>query len=461
MKAVFIERYSAEKLFKADYNPRAIQPEKLELLKKSITHFGLIKPLILNGENGILTAGHQRITAIKALGIKEVPVIQMEGISRQDEIRFNLYHNSIETNASKVRLTGPLRLGYNIVPSDEIVIIGRGKTVVLNEIGNLIIKYGEWGSVICDEDGNVLYNADYAVSCKLLRRELLCFVISSKDVEALDRYLTVDFGEYYYENLGVRSCNQLYCQLHRSINGEVVKRQNRSTTYDRHVLPRINRDMRILDFGAGECAYARRLQADGFKILAYEPNYRNQNNNVDIRQVVRFIRDIEKDVRENGLFDMVVLDSVLNSVISPKVEHDVIVACAAFLKPDGVLVLGTRNLGSVLSHARAGHATGKKRYLEFLDKDNFCATWRAGVWTMQHFHSGETLETLLRAYFDAVEIIATETGSNIYAVACKKKYLDPERLRDALECELNFEYTNGFQHNRHGPLLEQVMTLNT
>jgi len=57
-------------------------------------------------------------------------------------------------------------------------------------------------------------------------------------------------------------------------------------------------------------------------------------------------------------------------------------------------------------------------------------------------------------------MIATETGSNIYAVARKKKALDPERLRAALECELNFEYANGFQHNRHGPLLERIMTLN-
>jgi len=183
----------------------------------------------------------------------------MEGISRQDEIRFNLYHNSIETNASRVRLTAPLHLGYNIISHEDILIVQRGKTIVLNEIGNLIIKYGEWGSVICDEAGNILYNADYAVSCKLLQRYLLCFVVPTKDVEALDRYLSVDFGEYYYENLGVRSCNQLYCQLHRSVNGETVKRQNLSTTYDRHVLPRITHDMRILDFGAGECAYVRRL----------------------------------------------------------------------------------------------------------------------------------------------------------------------------------------------------------
>ena len=275
MKAVFIERYNVEKLYKADYNPRAIQPEKLELLKESITRFGLIKPLILNGENGILTASHQRITAVKELGITEVPVIQMKGISRQDEIRFNLYHNSIETSVSKVCLTAPLRPGYNIVPHDEIEIIDRGKTASIHEIGNLIIKYGEWGSVICDEEGNVRYNADYAVSCKLLRRDLLCFVVPTKDIEALGRFLSVDFGEYYYHNLGVRSCNQLHCQLHRSVNGErVMKRHNYSSTYESYVLPRIRRDMRVLDFGAGECAYARRLQSEGYKILAYEPNYR-------------------------------------------------------------------------------------------------------------------------------------------------------------------------------------------
>ena len=101
MRTEFILDYSVDDLTPADYNPRKIKDKSFDLLKQSILTFGIVKPVIINGDNGVLTAGHQRTKAMHALGIHTAPAVRISGIKVQDEIKFNLFHNSIETNKSK------------------------------------------------------------------------------------------------------------------------------------------------------------------------------------------------------------------------------------------------------------------------------------------------------------------------------------------------------------------------
>ena len=54
MKAEFIPNYPLAQLKPADYNPRHLDEEKFVLLQESLRKFGVIKPVIINGENGIL-----------------------------------------------------------------------------------------------------------------------------------------------------------------------------------------------------------------------------------------------------------------------------------------------------------------------------------------------------------------------------------------------------------------------
>ena len=102
MRTEFFKDYPLSSLTPADYNPRKLQEDKFIKLQESLKFFGVIKPVIVNGDNGILTAGHQRTRAMKAIGLKTTPAIKICGITKTDEIRFNLFHNSIETNKSKV-----------------------------------------------------------------------------------------------------------------------------------------------------------------------------------------------------------------------------------------------------------------------------------------------------------------------------------------------------------------------
>lgn len=453
MRVDFIENYDISKLIPADYNPRKLENDKFEKLKESIQKFGIIKPLIINGANGILTAGHQRTRAIKAVGLKFAPVIRINGINVQDEIRFNLFHNSIETNKSTVRIENfaHKKGEYSIIPYDKFNILNIDNSVIIKEIGRLILKYGEWGSIVCDEDGNVILNSDYAVAAKQLKHDVICYTISNDQKKELLQYLSIDYGVYHYDSLGIKSYNQLYCQMNRLTNSE--KKKNRSTLYERYVLPTINRELRILDFGAGKCAYVNLLRQQGFRIFAYEPNFQNSNRNIDINVVVSMIKEIENEVRANGLFDVVILDSVLNSVVNTDVEKYVICTCNSFLKANGKLFVATRNLEAAEKRMTMDKSNSRSRLIEFLDKDNFSATFRDGVWTMQHFHSRETLHNLLTAFFTNVKVEGIYAESQLYAIAQNPIAQNIEYAKQALEFELNMEYPNNFKHNQHYGLL--------
>lgn len=454
MRIEFIKDYEISKLVPADYNPRKLEEDKFALLQESIKKFGVIKPLIVNGDNGILTAGHQRTRAMKAVGIKTAPVIRICGIKVQDEIRFNLFHNSIETNKSKVKIKGfDLKAGeYSIIPSECFEFETNENATVVKEIGRLILRYGEWGSIVADEDGNVILNSDYAVASKQLRADVICYVIDNKSKKELLEYLSVEYGVYNYETLGIKSYNQLYCQMNRLNSGS--KRQMKSSLYEQFVIPKINKEMRVLDFGAGRCAYVDLLSRQGYKILAYEPNFQNGKRNIDIGKVVSFIKAIEKDVKENGLFDVVVLDSVLNSVVNSEVENLVITTCNSFLKENGKLYIGTRNLEQREGIANLKYTNDNSRGLDFLDNENFTATFRDGVWTMQHFHTQKTLEDLLSKYFNKIQTFGTKNSSNIYAIAEKPKAIELDEALKALEFELNMEYPRGYKHNAHNGLMQ-------
>lgn len=456
MRTEFLEKYDISKLAPADYNPRFLPKDKFEKLQKSIKSLGVIKPLIVNGDNSILTAGHQRTRAIKACMVSLVPVIKIKGINKQDEIRFNLFHNSIETNKSNVKMDiSGCKVGeYSILTSDKIVFAKNNNPVVVKEISKLILKYGEWGSIVCDEDGNAILNNEYAVAAKLTKTDLIVYVLPRDKEKLFYEFLFDEYGEYNYEALGIKSYNQLYCQMNRLSGG---KRELRSSLYENYVVGKLDKKLSILDFGAGKAAYAKKLKDDGYNILAYEPNFQNSRRNIDIKAVVKMLKDIENFVASKGLFDVVILDSVLNSVVSVEVENYVVCSCMAFLKDGGTFFTATRNIGSIRKQGCATQAINKSRDLEFLDKNNFTATFRDGVWTMQHFHSQKSLECLLKKYFITVKTFGNSTSSQVYAVCQNPVRQTEEFTREALEFELNMEYPNGYKHNKHEKLLELVI----
>ena len=68
-----IRKIPTEKLNPAKYNPRKnLKPgdPEYEKLKRSITEFGYVEPIIWNKRTGNIVGGHQRYKVLLALGIQ-------------------------------------------------------------------------------------------------------------------------------------------------------------------------------------------------------------------------------------------------------------------------------------------------------------------------------------------------------------------------------------------------------
>ena len=95
---MIIRRMRLDDLFPAEYNPRkalkAGDPE-YEKLKRSITEFGLVEPLIWNERRSRLVGGHQRLTVLRDMGIAEVDVSIVD-LDEGREKALNVALNKIE-----------------------------------------------------------------------------------------------------------------------------------------------------------------------------------------------------------------------------------------------------------------------------------------------------------------------------------------------------------------------------
>ena len=76
-------------------NPRLITDIKLEQLKKSIKEFPKmleLRPLIID-ENNVVLGGNMRLKACKELGITDIPVKKIEGLSQEQKNEFIIKDN--------------------------------------------------------------------------------------------------------------------------------------------------------------------------------------------------------------------------------------------------------------------------------------------------------------------------------------------------------------------------------
>lgn len=455
----FIENYSIEKIIPASYNPRKIGEKEFLKLQESLKKFGVCKGVVINID-GTIIAGHQRTKAMKAIGIKNLPVfVVKQKCAMHDEIRFNLIHNSVESEKIKAVIKDPesLSFGFSKVVSNRIVIIddsGR-RANYIKQICQLINKYGDFANVIIDESGNIIHNSDYAFCCLIMDRPLVVYKMKQDQVKEFMRYMEVDYGEYSYEALKIKPYTATFAQMHRGVNST----KHESYLYKSLVFNymRQEKDKRLVDFGAGECYHVKQLESQGYKVKYYEPFTRKNcsTNALNISETVRMIESVEKDIEKNGLFDVVVSDSVINSITSNDFQDYVLTTCNALLAKNGKFFTSTRQIGSANGSYQSD--TSERRNIEFLDNNNFSLTYRQNTFTLQKFHSEQSLEKLLKLYFRNVQVINKGKAMNLLAVCSEPIALSKEKYIEALNIEFNMEYPNGYRHNRHKKLVEAIL----
>jgi DNA modification methylase len=79
-------------------NSRTHSADQVQQIASSIKEFGWTNPLLLDGENGII-AGHGRLQAARLLGEKEVPTIQLDGLTEMQKKAYIIADNKLALNA--------------------------------------------------------------------------------------------------------------------------------------------------------------------------------------------------------------------------------------------------------------------------------------------------------------------------------------------------------------------------
>jgi ParB-like chromosome segregation protein Spo0J len=78
----------------APYNPRQISEDDMGSLKRSLTFFGAVEPVVLNTRTGHIVGGHQRLKAAEEIGMETFPVVEVD-LDEPSEMSLNLALNRI------------------------------------------------------------------------------------------------------------------------------------------------------------------------------------------------------------------------------------------------------------------------------------------------------------------------------------------------------------------------------
>lgn len=158
----------------SEYNPRKWNETQTEELKKSITKFGIIDPLICNnaeGRQNVLIGGHFRYKIIKELSFTEVPVVYVTiaDLEKEKELNIRLNKNVGEFDWTLLKEFDEEFLkdvGFSSEELDDIFDIGEttemfdlDKELKKLNINNITVKKGD----IYDLDGSRLMCGDSTV----------------------------------------------------------------------------------------------------------------------------------------------------------------------------------------------------------------------------------------------------------------------------------------------------------
>lgn len=441
----------------AEYNPRKIKEDKLGELENSIKELGFILPIIVNEENNTIIAGHQRTKTARKVGITEVPAFIINGITISDEINFNQIHNGAEANCtfkSKIN-SKPYETEkfVEIEPKDIHVPREIINAQVVSHICSLIEKYGNVFSIIVAED-TILFQEEYAYACKMLNKKCNAYICSSDKEEAVKKYFSQKYGEFTYENLEKQTFVQGLAQMHRTLSTQKGenKRANASVLYERIIFPYLeeNKEVEtILDFGCGKGTYINHLKKN-YNAIGVE-FYNNNIKSINVAKGNRQIDELINYLRTRKTFDLVVCDSVLNSVDSVEAENAVMTIINLFTQ-ETAFVSGI-NLSRAFRQNHKKKVGASVENLRFLDDNNFSGHFRNGQWYYQHFHEKKDVYDLAeRTGFKVVDFY--DINSTWKARLKKVKDLGKEEYKKAIDFEFNLPLPNNKSYNRHNEVKE-------
>lgn len=447
-----IEFVDINEIRPAPYNPRRIDSEQFENLKQSLLQVGFVIPVLVNRANSVIIAGHQRTKAARAVGITHVPAIKIDNVAYGDEIKFNQMHNGVD---EQEKFSATIS-DYENIPVNEFVTVESGRFSVIEsggvftkEICRLILRYGNvFSCVVCR--GHALVGANYIKASQLLGIQVNTYRLPDDMFETAKLFLEGKYGVYSYDEIKRNTYVQGLAQMFRRVGKtDEVRKENHSSLYKNFVLPYLataGNVASVLDFGCGKGAYINHLKRS-YQAVGVE-FYNNNGKSINVSKGNQQIDGLIRYLEANKRFDVVVCDSVLNSVDSVKAELSVVTCCNLF-SGGKLFISGRPSDEAVKKMFHKQDRSSTKRSIEFLDEDKFTAIYRKGNWYFQHYHMKEDVERLLeRCGFEIDRMTWRKYGSSWQVEATKKRDLSAQEYIDAIDFEFNLPLPGEQSYNR-------------
>ena len=95
MEELRIEYIEIEKLNHYENNSKIHTKEQIGHIANSIKEFGFNDPLGIAGEDNIVLEGNGRVEAAKLLGMKKLPCVRFDHLTKEEQQAYVIAHNSL------------------------------------------------------------------------------------------------------------------------------------------------------------------------------------------------------------------------------------------------------------------------------------------------------------------------------------------------------------------------------
>jgi hypothetical protein len=493
---VILKVVSTEDIRPSTYNPRQADPERLELVKLSLSKLGWLLPIYADAGGEILS-GHQRhYVATEMMGMKEVPVAYTKAMTlpqrKAINIAFNRGTNDMESHtltgtlADAIRNSGVVEMAENLPDAAGTMPILNARQEPINPIlkantgrwsrhaknvSRMLIHRGVEMPVIVNEDNRVINGIgrleQYAI-LKYKSVDILRLPNEIADVaEVMLNLLTMDFDLHrrYSDELRYNSFRRAYTTRKQLGVGMTFAAVNSSKRMEFDILNPTHASgwkkvygTRILDFGAGHLWETEMMRKAGCTVSPFEPYHVGQGGQIDKVKSMDLTDKFLSDVATGVDWDTIFLSSVLNSVPFEADRFHIVQLLNALAQPTATHPEGAQVCAVALSTANDSWRdnTAQKTGLNktHYDRPSFRLDHEPGVSLadfldvpkIQKYHSMPEFQALFASTFGKAQ--TNHVGTNCQGVFRDPLPVNPVKLAAAIDFEFELPYPDGTRMER-------------
>ncbi len=458
----------------AEYNPRAFDAKRFALIKESLQKLGWLLPAYAC--NGVLLSGHQRTRAWKELGYKEIPVVEVEGLSDESmrglNILFNLATNDFRRGDLNEQLsdTAPKISGLKVDPYPCMNFEERTIEYLMVEYGT--VSYGDadgWqysksmllkGVVIplvISSEGQIANGAKRLFACAKAGVEKMPVVKTNLPGWYIDHYLNkvsmnFDLKKTYSAQMRYGSFRRL--RLKRESLGHGFSAWMRMQEYQKceqfdHTLPvnveKLKRRFGtvIIDFGAGHLHETKMLNDIGLNAVPFEPYHVTTQDKPDLKASRKLTAAFLAEISRGKKFDSIVISSVFNSVPFREDRDKILTICAALSDKVFICTRADREPQFLNAMGRTNYSESSFGYVNMIanyEKNVILGEILTGAPKAQKFYTLPELKEQVGKFYR--NVLGFDAGGNVFAHGYTALPVDKKKLREAVEFEFNLPYPN-------------------